>query len=79
MKKLVNNTDFWVYMDSGSAPVTIDSSTIVDSFPTEPPDDALKHSTEGTYSPSTQAISLYLVSNKYQVPGVLLVNGMCCY
>ncbi|RWR75634.1 ankyrin repeat-containing protein ITN1 [Cinnamomum micranthum f. kanehirae] len=34
-------------MDSGSAPVTIDSSTIVDSFPTEPPNDALKHSTEG--------------------------------
>ncbi|RWR75636.1 serine/threonine-protein phosphatase 6 regulatory ankyrin repeat subunit B-like protein [Cinnamomum micranthum f. kanehirae] len=47
MKKLVHNSNFWAYMDSGSAPVTIDSSIVKDYFLTEPPIEAPKHSTEG--------------------------------
>ncbi|KAJ8634970.1 hypothetical protein MRB53_009237 [Persea americana] len=45
MKKLVHNIGFWVYVGSGSAPVTVDSSIVADSLLIEPPVDSSKHST----------------------------------
>lgn len=65
MKKLVQKTEFWAYVGRGSAPLTGHSSAVLDSLQTEPSVDASEHSTEGMYSPSTQATSLILVSDKY--------------
>ncbi|RWR75621.1 serine/threonine-protein phosphatase 6 regulatory ankyrin repeat subunit B-like protein [Cinnamomum micranthum f. kanehirae] len=49
LKMLVHNTGFWMYVGSGSVPVTIDSSIGVDSLVTIPLVDASKQPTEGTY------------------------------
>ncbi|XXG52135.1 hypothetical protein AAC387_Pa03g0528 [Persea americana] len=46
MKKLIHNTKFWVYVGSGSAPVTGHSSVVSYSLQNEPSVDASEHSTE---------------------------------